>query len=409
MRICWVTTSFPRFVGDHSATFLLTLAKHLVRKGVDLTIVAPHEGGLPEEETLEGVRVCRFVYWLPRRSQALAYGHGIPDNIRRNPSVGLQVPPFLASAALKVLSMARGADVLHGFWTPSAFLAVPAKKRYGIPLVTTLLGSDIRGGPKTVNRIALHFSDAVVCATEEMAAYLRTYPVKVPVFDVKQTNLVDPDRLRSGDSLEPDLLEWIGKGSALITLVARLVDFKDPVGFVHAMPYILQEHPGTRFLIIGDGPLFEPLETLIRSMNLTSCARLTGHRTDIGSFLERSTVFVANSPVSNCYSCAVLEAMSAGVPCVLTDAGDPRGTFRGYVELARPRDPRSLAQAVNTLLSDEEQRRHRAATSRQFLLDLGFGSEVVLRQTMEIYEALRRDPKLPDRLSIPRVDLSPGI
>jgi glycosyltransferase involved in cell wall biosynthesis len=120
--------------------------------------------------------------------------------------------------------------------------------------------------------------------------------------------------------------------------------------------------------------------------------RMTGHRSDVGSLLQVSTVFVANSPVSNCYSCAILEAMTAGIPCVVTDVGDPTGSFRqkDYVQLAQPNDPVDLARAIKSLLDSPDLRRQFSNMGRQFLIDHGFSPDLVVSETLRIYESLCR-------------------
>ena len=106
--------------------------------------------------------------------------------------------------------------------------------------------------------------------------------------------------------------------------------------------------------------------------------------------LGASTVFVAYSPLSNCFSTTILEAMTLGVPAVVTDVGDPTGAFRAkdYVELVRPRDPANLAAGIINLLASPALRDHRVQMGRQFLQDHGFTPEAVGRQTVRAYEML---------------------
>jgi glycosyltransferase involved in cell wall biosynthesis len=392
MHVCWVTTCFPRFHGDHSANFLLTLAKGLVKRGVHLTVVAPHSPGSPRRETFEGIDVRRFIYAIPTALECLAYGDGIPYNIRHSRLARIEVPAFAISGAIETVCAIENADLIHAFWTPSSVLGAPAKALKQVPMLLTLLGSDIRSAPRLVNQIALRVADALVCATEEMAHYLRTYRFDKPVFEIKQTNLVDLGRLTDISPLESELSDWCASGTAVVTSVSRLVDFKDPLGFVQAVPHVLKNHPETRFLIVGDGQLHGSIKSLITDLGLGASVRLTGLRNDVGSLLRISTIFVANSPVSNCYSCAILEAMTVGVPCVITDVGDPDGSFRqkDYVRLARPKDPVDLARAINALLDDGSLRRHYSNMGRQFLADHRFGPDFVINETLRIYGLLCR-------------------
>jgi glycosyltransferase involved in cell wall biosynthesis len=392
VRVCWVTTCFPRFEGDHSANFLLTLARGLVERGIELTVVAPHHPGSARQERFSGIEVQRFVYAFPVSAECLAYGNGIPSNFRDSHFAKLQAPGFGMSGLIAAFRAAKKAHVIHAFWTPSTLMAAPSKFLRGTPIVVTLLGSDIRSAPRHINLAALKMADAVVCATAEMGHYLSTYRFSKPVFDIKQSNLVDLKRLSASSPLEPKLFTWCKEAALLVTFVGRLIDFKDPVGFVQAIPHVLERHPEARFLIVGDGPLYDRLQGLITEMGINKSVLLTGHRNDVGSFLKLSGIFVANSPVSNCYSCAILEAMTLGVACVVSDVGDPDGSFRKkeYVRLCRPGDPIDLARAVNELLDDHQLKDRSSDMGRQFLIDYGFSADVVLKQTIDVYHSLRK-------------------
>ena len=166
--------------------------------------------------------------------------------------------------------------------------------------------------------------------------------------------------------------------------------FKDPVGFVQAVPGVLKAHPKARFLVVGDGPLRSAVEKQACELGVQDSVRLTGNRTDVAAILRASMVFVANSPVTNCYSMTIQEAMTAGVPVVLTDVGDPTGSYKSkhYVELAKPRSPDDLARAINNVLSSGALRTRLIEMGRMFLRDYGFSPEIVIEQTMDAYRQL---------------------
>ena len=72
--VCMLTTAFPRFRGDLFGTFVLELARELVRRGLSVRVVAPHDAGRPRCETIDGVHVTRFRYMIPTSWQSLAVG-----------------------------------------------------------------------------------------------------------------------------------------------------------------------------------------------------------------------------------------------------------------------------------------------------------------------------------------------
>ncbi|MGB2823808.1 MAG: glycosyltransferase family 4 protein [Phycisphaerae bacterium] len=385
-----VTLSFPRFEGDFAGIFVKGLARGLAGRGLEVIVVCPHSPGCATRESAGGVDVRRFRYFLPAGLERLAYGSGIAENLRSSRLARLQVPFFGAAGAAAVLSASAGADVIHCFWTLSGLLAAAAVRIRRIPMQLKLLGSGIRSAPRAANRVALSCADAVEVGRGTLETHLAAYDYRGCVLAIHHRPA--SDRVDADEQLEPELAEWCAGGSDVVTYVARFVPFKDPLGVARAVPHVLRSRPGARFLLVGDGPLRAEMQAMIDELGVGGSVRMTGARSDVGAILRASTVFVANSPVTNCYSSCILEAMHAGVPAVITDALDPTGSFRqkDYVELARPEDPADLARAVVHLLEHPSLRERRVEMGRQFLADFGFDREVILDRTIASYERLCR-------------------
>ena len=71
MKVCVVTTGFPRWVGDGQCAFIWESAQAIARQGVQVRVVAMHSPGVPTRETMEGIEVIRPRYWLPERWEIL--------------------------------------------------------------------------------------------------------------------------------------------------------------------------------------------------------------------------------------------------------------------------------------------------------------------------------------------------
>src|SRR4029079_11398577 len=98
VKVCVLTTSYPRHRGDVAGGFVRDAVVHLERAGVEGTVVSPDSF----------------------RHFGIAYGDGIANNLRSSPWRMLLLPLFLASFARAARRGARGADVVHAHWLPSA-------------------------------------------------------------------------------------------------------------------------------------------------------------------------------------------------------------------------------------------------------------------------------------------------
>jgi glycosyltransferase involved in cell wall biosynthesis len=140
-RVVFLAHAFPRFEGDLTGGFLLRLAVALRAEGVEVVAVAPAAEGLAAADRLDGVPVRRYRY-APRRAERLAYA-GEMHRRAASPAGAAALAGLLASGALAARRAAGGADLVHAhWWFPAGVQALAA--RTGLPLVTTLHGTDVR-------------------------------------------------------------------------------------------------------------------------------------------------------------------------------------------------------------------------------------------------------------------------
>ena len=82
MRVVFLTHNYPRWPGDVSGAFLGTLAAALVRRGVNLRVVAPSDGGEGGEGVIDGVPVRRVRY-AGAAAETIAYRGTMQSALRR--------------------------------------------------------------------------------------------------------------------------------------------------------------------------------------------------------------------------------------------------------------------------------------------------------------------------------------
>ncbi|MFO0875784.1 MAG: glycosyltransferase [Gemmataceae bacterium] len=119
----------------------------------------------------------------------------------------------------------------------------------------------------------------------------------------------------------------------------------------------------TRLCILGDGPERGRLESLVATHGLEQCVRFAGwlSQAEVGQELRRSQAFVFPS-LREFGGAVVLEAMAAGLPCVVADHGGPGELINEDCGVALPLGSRDemivrLRSAMEELVRSPERAR----------------------------------------------------
>ncbi|MEO9463474.1 MAG: glycosyltransferase [Marinomonas sp.] len=142
-----LTSTLPRFEGDMQANFVGEQANAWLQARPDdeITILAPGDVDAPQREELGRLTIERFSYMWPASAQGLAYPAIMP-NLRRNPVLGLQVPPFLVTQALaaKRLMKSQRFDCIYAHWVmPQGLVANWLSRKMHVPYILQTHSSDL--------------------------------------------------------------------------------------------------------------------------------------------------------------------------------------------------------------------------------------------------------------------------
>jgi glycosyltransferase involved in cell wall biosynthesis len=99
--------------------------------------------------------------------------------------------------------------------------------------------------------------------------------------------------------------------------------------------------------IVGDGPLEVSLRKLSDELGLKECVTFFGEQADVSPFMLAADLFVSSS-VTEGLPVSLLEAMSVGLPALVTDIGGMGEIARlsGAVTLVPSSDPEGMAGAL---------------------------------------------------------------
>ena len=324
------------------------LARGLVDKGCDIEVVTCNTEHSPWSETVDGVHITRLSCW-----NLLSGQFPIPK-----PSIAL-VRLFTRKVEL-VSTQTR--------FFATSFLGLLIAKWQGVPPVHTERGSMhsvlqnkivdkvSRAYDHTIGSLIVKHSDVCVGLSVEVCAFIEhlggTIPVRIPLgVHPAFTNRAKSDTRASGGT---------------IVYVGRLIHAKGVQDLLVAFELVKDRIPDASLVIVGDGDYRAELERQAGS-RVEFLGTYTQER--VANLLTVADVFVHPS-YSEGQPSAVAEASAIGLPVIATNVGGTRELIEdgitGY--LVNPRDARTLASRILTLLTDTDKAHRMGQAGREKML-----------------------------------------
>ncbi len=137
----------------------------------------------------------------------------------------------------------------------------------------------------------------------------------------------------------------------LIGLVGRLDPVKGHPTFLKAAALLADERKDIRFICVGDGPQTYriQLQRLSQELGLTGRLQWIGVRRDMPA-VYNALDMVCSPSYDEGFNNVIGEAMACGVPCVVTDVGDPAKIVGDAGVVVPPGDPSLLAKGLSAML-----------------------------------------------------------
>jgi glycosyltransferase involved in cell wall biosynthesis len=181
----------------------------------------------------------------------------------------------------------------------------------------------------------------------------------------------------------------LAQDTLLIGLIGRYHPMKDHANFLRAAGIFRKDAPGVHFLLAGTG--VDGSNAALReqraSLGLLECTHLLGERNDM-SRIAAALDIASSSSYSEAFPNVIGEAMSCGVPCVVTDVGDSAWLV-GDTGLAVPaRDSGALSRAWMELCSRGASRRRALGVSARERIAAHFSMSSVATQYEQMYEQI---------------------
>lgn len=179
----------------------------------------------------------------------------------------------------------------------------------------------------------------------------------------------------------------LSEETCLIGLIGRFHPMKDHANFLKAARILSQKKTNVQFVLAGKSVDWDNqlLRRLIQELELTNQVYLLGERDDI-PYLTAALDIATTSSYSEGFPNVIGEAMSCGVPCVVTDVGDSAWIVGNTGQVVQPKNPEALCAGWLKLMEMGVEARHDLGDkARQRIEDL-FSIESIVQQYEQLYQ-----------------------
>jgi glycogen(starch) synthase len=383
-RVLILSWEYPPLIEGGLARHVRKLAETLAFQGLDVHVLARGREEDPLEEEAGGVLIHRvreptrpsdlgeFVAWIEHmNADMLAAGVEAGDRYEF--------------------------DVVHGHDWLVASAGDHLAKRFRAPLVVTIHATEygrhqgwVVKHPQSyihgVERWMANRAERVITCS----AYMREHVADIYGLEERRISVIpngiDPSELVPVDDLDSLRARFAAPDERLVLLVGRLVYEKGFQLALEALPGLIDRLRDVRFIVAGSGTAEPELRCQARDLGLDAHGSFLGW---IGDDVLHSLYRIANLTVVPSiyepFGLVALEAMASGCPCLVADTGGLREVVPNEdVGLRfRSRDPRSLGQMAERLLTDEDLRDRLVAEASEHVLSFDWAD--VARQVARVY------------------------
>jgi glycosyltransferase involved in cell wall biosynthesis len=403
VRILFTTSTFPRWKDDTQAPFVFLLAAELVKKGHDVIVLAPHAYGSKSNEIIDGVKIHRFKYSWPAKTEKLCYGAGILPNLRNNKLLFIQVPFFALFHFVNLLKLIYKIkpDILHTHWVvPQGFFGSLAHKITKIPTITTAHGSDLFSFQNGFKKIFLEFtiknSNALSVnsnATDKIArnklGVQNTYIIHEGLDILNYSKPISKQKINL-------FRKRLNIKGPIILCVGRLIKWKGTIYAIKSLPAILDKYENAKLIIVGEGPEREALESEAKKLGVINSTIFLGTVAPkkMPLIFSSANIYLGTSITvsdggTEGLGIVFLEALASKLPVVATNAG-------GITDIIKDQETGLIIPEKNTELATtsilkllEDKPLATKLMNNGFKLSKSFGWNRIAAQYLSLYKIVK--------------------
>ncbi|HJR08935.1 MAG TPA: glycosyltransferase family 4 protein [Pyrinomonadaceae bacterium] len=371
MRVLHLLDSLGR---GGAETLCLDVCRNARANGLDLTFVATGGGELEDDFRQSGADFIRLSRRLPLDLKLIG-----------------QLRELIKERGVEVVHCHQAVEALH------AYLATRTDRLVKRVLSFHLCAADAK------NRVALKYlaprMDACVAVSRELLACLdreggfATDKHFHVIYNGVDAARLDATAATGGDSLRAELK--LGNGDLLLGMVGNFYADarKDQLTVCRALPEVFARVPDAHFAFAGGrsegaAQIYDECVNFCRAAGIAGRVHFLGKRADVARVLRALDLFVFSSRKDS-FGVAVVEAMLACVPCVVSDIGALLEVSGGgeYASVFRTGDANDLARRLVELAGDGARRKQLGEAARGWAAS-EFGIETHIANLLKLYKSL---------------------
>ena len=233
-------------------------------------------------------------------------------------------------------------SIVHTWQDTTNIFTGLAAAMAGVPKIL-MFGRSLRPDKKTIlhmrnkqylkeaYRTLINSGRFTLCLNSKAGAKSYSEWLEIPIEKISVlyngTDFSGINNVCKGRSITQKLNEFnINDEDKVIGTVFRFVSEKRPLLWIKVAKQVLIKKPDVKFILVGDGALFNTVKLEIEKENLSDRIHLVGQTNLVKLWLDRMDLFLMTSKTEGLPN-VLIEAQGFGVPVISTNAGGAGETF----------------------------------------------------------------------------------
>ncbi len=398
LSVLVLTTSFPINSSIAVGIHIIEKCRYLVKNGVKVKVIAPYHPGTKKNEIIDGILVNRFRYFFPTKWQRLAYGSGIPTNIKNSWLAKVQLPFFLFSFFYSAFKGSKHFDIIHCHWSIAGLIGVIVGKLFHKKVVLMMHGAEVfvLGNNLLLKFILKNANFTLSNSTFTEKKILEVYPLKnykviSPGVDTTRFNSQSKiSNLRKSIHISDD--------DIFVLVIGKFIQRKGFEYLIDAFNIIVNHRCITniKLRIGGRGPLKKKYVNMISMYSLNKFIDFLGYIRDEGipSYYSGADIFVLPSIIDDRgdtegLGVVLLEANACKTPIIGSRVGGIPDIIQDGVNglIVEQKNVADLAEKIIKLATDKNLRIEMGENGRKIVEEY-FNWDSISKQIINIYKNL---------------------